>query len=147
MLINMMMDAVDQALLLALRENARMPVSELARRLGRSRTTVQSRIARLERSGVISGYALRLAAEHTQAQVRAHLMLMVAPKGLRSVESALRRRPELLSLHAVSGRYDLIAVVAAPGVTELDRLIDEIGALEGVERTTSSIILSTKFER
>lgn len=140
-------DAVDEALLLALRENARLSVADLARRLGRSRTTIQSRLTRLEQRGVIVGYAVRLAAEHEQRMVRAHLMLMVAPKALRSVENALKHHAGVRSLHAVSGRYDLIAVVAAPDVTQLDRLIDEIGALPGVERTTSSIILSTKFER
>lgn len=143
----MTMDAIDRQLLLALRENARTPVAELARRLGRSRTTVQSRIARLEKSGVIGGYALRLGSGYAQGEVSAHLMLMVAPKALRTVEAALRRLPDVRALHAVSGRYDLIAVITAATVSELDELIDRIGELPGVERTTSSILLSTKFER
>jgi DNA-binding Lrp family transcriptional regulator len=118
-----------------------------AAREGGTGSAIQSRLARLEQRGVIAGYAVRLAPEQEARLVRAHLMLMVAPKALRGVENALRHRPAVRSLHAVSGRYDLIAVVAAPDVAELDRLIDEIGALPGVERTTSSIILSTKFER
>ena len=55
------MDSVDEELLIRLRANARTPIAELARGLGLSRTTVQSRLARLERSGVIAGYAVRLA--------------------------------------------------------------------------------------
>ena len=50
-------------------------------------------------------------------------------------------------LHSVSGDVDLIAVAATASVAEMDQVIDRIGALDGVERTTSSIILSTKFER
>ena len=50
-------------------------------------------------------------------------------------------------LHSVSGDVDLIAVAVTASVTEMDQVIDGIGALDGVERTTSSIILSTKFER
>jgi DNA-binding Lrp family transcriptional regulator len=55
--------------------------------------------------------------------------------------------PELRALHSVSGSYDLIAVGAVPTVNDMDVLTDRIGAIEGVERTASSIILSTKFER
>jgi DNA-binding Lrp family transcriptional regulator len=50
-------------------------------------------------------------------------------------------------LHSVSGEVDFIAVAATASVAEMDQVIDRIGALDGVERTTSSIILSTKFER
>src|SRR5579884_4248204 len=60
------MDDLDQHLLARLRENARAPVAELARSLGLSRTTVQSRLARLERSGVIAGYSVKLS--ETEAQ-------------------------------------------------------------------------------
>ena len=64
-----------------------------------------------------------------------------------SVVAALRAMPELRSLHSVSGAYDLIAIGAVPGVGEWDVLTDRIGVIDGVERTTSSIVLSTKFER
>ncbi len=50
-------------------------------------------------------------------------------------------------MFSVSGPYDLLAVVAAPSITELDALLDRIGALDGVERTTSAIVLSTRIER
>ena len=51
------------------------------------------------------------------------------------------------ALHSVSGTFDLIAIIAAPSISELDSLIDEIGAIAGVERTLSSIILSTRISR
>ena len=63
------------------------------------------------------------------------------------VEAELRRIPEVRTLHSVSGHFDMIAVVVAPSIGELDALIDRIGALDGVERTMSSIILSTRIER
>ena len=52
------MDDLDEHLLARLRENARAPVAELARALGLSRTTIQSRLAKLERTGVIAGYSV-----------------------------------------------------------------------------------------
>ena len=142
-----LMDGIDQRLISALRENGRAPTAELARLVGRSRTSVQSRIERLEREGVIIGYGVRLAPEHDLGAVRAHVMIKVGPKEARAVIAALQAIPQVRVLHSVSGEVDLIAVAAAASVAEMDAVIDQIGVLDGVERTTSSIILSTKFER
>jgi DNA-binding Lrp family transcriptional regulator len=141
------MDAIDEKLLLALRENARASTARLARSVGRSRTSVQSRLERLEREGVIVGYSVRVAPEHELGAVRAHVMIKVGPKEARAVTAALKAIPQVRVLHSVSGDVDLIAVAATASVAEMDEVIDRIGVLDGVERTTSSIILSTKFER
>jgi DNA-binding Lrp family transcriptional regulator len=128
------MDAIDEKLIHALRENARASTAQLARLVGRSRTSVQSRIE-------------RLAPEHGGGAVRAHVMIKVGPKEARAVTAALRGIEQVRVLHSVSGDVDLIAVAMTASVDDMDRVIDQIGALDGVERTTSSIILSTKFER
>jgi DNA-binding Lrp family transcriptional regulator len=141
------MDAIDEKLLLALRDNARASTARLARSVGRSRTSVQSRLERLEREGVIVGYSVRVAPEHELGAVRAHVMIKVGPKEARAVTAALKAIPQVRVLHSVSGDVDLIAVAATASVAEMDEVIDRIGVLDGVERTTSSIILSTKFER
>ncbi len=141
------MDAIDEKLILALRENARASTAQLARWVGRSRTSVQSRIERLEKQGVIVGYGVRLAPEYGMGAVRAHVMVKVGPKEMRAVTAALRAIEQVRVLHSVSGEVDLIAVAMTSSVDEMDQVIDRIGALEGVERTTSSIILSTKFDR
>ena len=141
------MDSIDRKLISALRENARTSTAHLARLVGRSRTSVQSRIERLEKQGVIAGYGVRLAPEHDLGAVRAHVMIKVGAKEARAVTAALRAIAPVRVLHSVSGDVDLIAVAATASVAEMDEVIDRIGALDGVERTTSSIILSTKFER
>jgi len=139
--------APDERLLALLRENARAPTATLARRLGVSRTTVQSRIERLERRGVITGYTLRTTDEYEKGLVRAHISIVASPKLAAGVEAALRNIPEVRTLLSVNGSFDMIAIVVAPSVQELDRLIDRIGVLDGVERTVSSIILSTRIDR
>ena len=141
------MDAIDTKLITALRDNARASVAELARSVGRSRTSVQARIERLEKERVILGYGVRLAPELGLGAVRAHIMIKVGPKNMRAVTAALRAVDQVTVLHSVSGEVDLIAVAVTATVDDMDRVIDKIGALDGVERTTSSIILSTKFER
>lgn len=137
----------EEQLLSLLRENARLSTAEIARRLGLSRTTVHSRIERLERQGVIEGYTVRVADEHERAQIRAHILIAVMPRRMASVVVALREMPEVRTLHSVSGASDLVALGVTPTVEDMDVLTDRIGAIDGVERTTSSIILSTKFSR
>jgi DNA-binding Lrp family transcriptional regulator len=140
-------DPIDAQLIAALRANGRASTAELARLVGRSRTSVQSRLARLERDGVITGYAVRVAPEHDLGAVRAHVMIKVSPAAARAVAAALQAIPQVRVLHSVSGEVDLIAIAATATVSEMDQVIDRIGAIAGVERTNSSIILSTKFER
>jgi DNA-binding Lrp family transcriptional regulator len=137
----------DQQLLSVLRENARASTADIARRLKLSRTTVHSRIERLEREGVIEGYTVRVHDGAERGHIRAHIMITVLPKQAPSVAAALHALPEVRSLHSVSGSFDLVALGVAPSVEAMDRLTDRIGSIDGVERTTSAIILSAKFER
>lgn len=137
----------DELLLSLLAENARTPVSELARRLGLSRTTVQARIERLERGGVIAGYTVRMSTAAERALVRAYVMITVKPKHAVPTIAELKEIREVRTLHSISGEVDLMAVVAAGSVAALDAVVDRIGALEGVERTQTSVIMATKFDR
>ena len=143
----MKITAPDLQLLSLLRENARASTAEIARRLKLSRTTVQSRIERLERQGVIGGYTVRVHDDLERSRIRAHIMVTVLPKQMPAVVKALQAMPEVRELHSLSGPYDLVAIGSVPTVDEMDVLTDRIGAIDGVERTTSSIVLSTKFQR
>jgi DNA-binding Lrp family transcriptional regulator len=141
------LDATDRALLALLREDARASTTELARTLKLSRTTVQSRMERLLRQRVIAGFTITVPDELEAELVRAHELITLAPKRSGAIETALRKIAEVRVLHSVSGPFDLIAIVAAASIGELDALIDRIGGLDGVERTTSAIVLSTRIQR
>ena len=141
------LDPVDQKLIALLRDNARATTAAMARALGLSRTTVQSRIERLERSKVIAGYSVRLSEAHERGAVHAYVMITVKPKHASRVESGVRKIPDVRVLQAVSGAFDLMALAVTDSINAMDELIDAIGELDGVERTTSSIVLSTKFDR
>ncbi len=95
---------------------------------------------------MIAGYSVKLSEAREAAQVHAFIMLTVEPKQAAAVTQALKRLPGVRKLRSVSGPFDMIATVEAPTVTDMDALIDEIGAVRGVERTNSSIVLSTKFD-
>ena len=137
----------DQALLNLMRENARASSAELARRLGVSRTTVQSRLERLERKGVIAGYSVKLGADYEKSLVQSHVLITVSPKLTQQVVTRLAAIEAVRVVHSVSGSFDMIAELAAQSMADLDAAIDAIGEMDGVERTLSSIILSTRLSR
>jgi DNA-binding Lrp family transcriptional regulator len=142
-----MTDAIDQGLLALLRTNAREPVAVLARKLGLARSTVQERIERLERKGVIASYTIRQGTSHADRQILAHVMISVDPKMAASVSADLKKMPEVRTLAAISGTYDLMAELEAETTARIDSVLDAIGHLKGVQKTMSSIVLSVKFER
>ena len=137
----------DELLLSLLREDARASTADIARKLHLSRTTVQNRIARLEAQGVIRGYTVRVDDELERSRIRAHILITLRPKQMPTVVKALQAMHEVRVLYSISGGHDLMAMAVTASVGEMDVLTDRIGAIDGVERTNSSIILSTKFER
>jgi DNA-binding Lrp family transcriptional regulator len=137
----------DRQLIALLQDDARQSTAELARRLGVSRSTVQSRLERLERDGIIAGYTVRLGEDALRSQVAAFVLIEVAPKRSAAVTRQLQRRLDVQRLQSVSGNVDLVAEVRADSVAALDATIDDIGAIDGVARTTSLIVLSTRFAR
>ncbi len=141
------LDDIDRRLLALLSADARTPTALLARQVGLSRSAVQERLKRLERDGVIAGYTVTLGADLAVAGVSAQVMLTLDPKLQDRAVDALRGLPEVKSARTVSGRYDLVAEVTAPTAELLDAVLTRIGKLPGVSRTTSSILLSTKFQR
>lgn len=130
-----------------MRANARMSTSELARQLGLSRSTVQSRLTLLENRKVISGYTVQYGNEYEKKLISAHVSITVAQRLTAKVAMLLKKIPEITALYATSGEYDLIAIVRAESTEELSRLLDGVANLEGIERTNSSIVLETKFSR
>lgn len=141
------LDQRDEILLHQLQRDARQSVSALARQVGLSRTAVQERINRLQRDGVIQGYTVKLNPAWLAGQLTAFISMVVDPKRNNRVIAALEKLPALQALWSVSGRNDLVALVRAPTTAEIDQLLDEVGTIDGVTRTESSIILSTKFDR
>ena len=137
----------DLELLALLKSNAREPVAALARKLGISRTTVQDRLNRLEQSGVIAGYAVRLSEEVDKGGIRAYVTVAAEPRRAVDVTRALMKIPQIEALHTVSGKFDIIALVKTAHAEDMDRMLDHMGAIPGVTRTESAIILSTKLDR
>ncbi len=136
-----------QRLLALLRRNARESTASLARKLGVARTTVQERIHRLERDGVINGYTVRVTDAFARHRITAHVLVNVNAKLSDRVVRELEASPHVRAIYALSGVFDYEITVDAGSTAEIDDILDVIGRIEGIERTQTSIVLSVKFER
>ena len=141
------MDDLDEKLLGLLGENARLPVATLAHRLGVARSTVQTRLARMEASGTIAGYTVRRGSAARARKIRATALITLAPRSLPTVIQRLKTLRPVIRAHTTSGRFDLILGLVAETTEELDRTLDEIGALPGVRGSESLIHLSTRIDK
>lgn len=142
----MRLDQLDRRLIALLSEDARIPVTGLAHQLGVARSTVQKRLARLEASGVIAGYTVRVGTG-SDGSVLAYVQIVVDPRQVDRVVGELAGIPAVRELHAVAGPVDLMAVIRTASPSEMDSLLDRIGRTAGVERTASSVVLSTRLRR
>lgn len=136
------MDDIDRELLGLLREDARTPVIALAKKLRLARTTVQNRIAKLEKDGMIVGYTVRLKPAAEPARVRAVMAVAVDGKNT-EVLAKLRGHPNVVGLHSTNGRWDLIADLQADSLEAFDAVLRSIRLIDGIATTETSILLST----
>ena len=141
------MDDLDRRILAQLQQDARVSVAVLARRLKVARSTVQARLERLETSGLIAGYTVRLGEAAPEGRIRATVLLTVEPRAQVSILPRLKSFPEVERIHTTSGRVDMLLQLAASSTSQLDDVLDQIGGLTGVRQSESLIHLSTKLDR
>ena len=141
------MDDLDRTMLALLGADARISVATLARRLKVARSTVQARLERLETTGVIAGYTVKLGEAARQGRIRATVLLNIEPRAQANILTRLKARPEVERVHTTSGRVDLLLQVSAPSTAQLDAVLDQMGEMTGVKSSESLIHLSTKIDR
>ena len=141
------LDQIDNKILALLMDNARVPVTTIARQIGIARTTVIARIQSLEKREVIAGYGVKLNPVMYQPMVRAYVGLSVEARNASGLITFLEQIPEVESLCAVSGSIDYMLTLRCASTEVLDKLLDQIGNRDGVRRTSSSIILSKRIDR
>ncbi|MDO9224073.1 MAG: Lrp/AsnC family transcriptional regulator [Caulobacter sp.] len=145
----MTLDDKDRLLLAALAANARESVVGLARRIGLSRSATQERLQRLERTGAIAGYSVRLADSVTgEAGVQAYVALSFeAGTSCDHLVPKLAALPQIEACHALAGPIDLMLTVRCASNGELSALREQVAALPGVASVTTHVRLATRFDR
>lgn len=135
------LDHVDLELLAALSADPRATVVALAERLGLSRNTVQARMARLERSGVFLSYERAISSSSLGYPIEAFISVIVRQAELPRITADLSRVPEIVQAHGLSGQVDLLVRVACRDTQHLFDTDARILAIEGVERTETSLVM------
>ncbi|WP_029136240.1 Lrp/AsnC family transcriptional regulator [Nakamurella lactea] len=141
------MDAVDRRLIDALRANGRASYAELARIVGLSSSAVHERVAKLESSGVISGY--RAVVDPTLIGLGVTALVGVEPGENGNdtlIAASLDAVPEVESCYAVAGAEAFIVKVRVPSVDDLHLVLGRLRGIDGVARTRTTVVLATRFE-
>jgi DNA-binding Lrp family transcriptional regulator len=135
------LDTVDLELLAALARDPRATVVALAEKLGLSRNTVQARMAKLDRTGVFLSYERAISASALGFPIEAFINVMVRQAELPQITAEVLRIPEVVQAHGLSGQVDLLVRVACRDTQHLFDTDARILAIEGVERTETSLAM------
>ncbi len=137
------MDALDHQLLGLLRTNARLSIAALAHHLKVSRGTVTNRINKLESSGVIVGYSVKLRPDTTPNLIVAWMSILIEGNDSRTVLAKLLGEPGVTAIHSTNGRWDLLVELQAENLTGLSGILERIRLIKGISNTETSIHLSS----
>ncbi|MGI9367428.1 MAG: Lrp/AsnC family transcriptional regulator [Ruegeria sp.] len=141
------MDDLDNRLLSALHRDARASLSELAELLGVTRTTVRSRLQRLKSSGEIIGFTVLTPQDVAQSPVRGLMMLEIEGRGTERIMSRISAMRQVRAVHSTNGAWDLIAEIGTETLAELDEVLFQIRRLDGVTKSETNLLLSTRKGR
>ena len=135
-------DALDVDLLRALRDHPRAGVLELSRTLRVARGTVQARLDRLERNGIITGYGPDVDVSAAGYPVQAFVTLEIAQGALTDVAAELSAQPAVLEAYATTGSSDVLCRLAASSHEDLQATLLALNRSPAVARSTSVVVLS-----
>ena len=137
------LDAKDQGLLALLRADARTSIVDLASRLGVSRATVQNRIRRLEKEGVILGYTIAMGSTVEKPAVRALMSIRARSADESAIIASLRGNPHVTAVHHTTGRWDLIAEIQTDSLSSFNKIVGSIRLIDGITDTESNLLLDS----
>ena len=132
-------DPTDARLLLALNDVPRATTVALADRTGRSRNTVQARLARLDDR--LDLHERRVSPKLLGYPLTAYVTTQVQQRLLDEVAAALAGIDEVIQVQGISGQTDLLVQVVATDADDLYRIAGQILAIEGVERTNTALVM------
>ncbi len=141
------MDNTDQRLIAELRRDGRVSVMTLADRLGVSRATVRARFARLQQQGEIVGFTAITRSDVADAPVRGLMLIGIEGRGAERIMARLSGLAQVTAVHSTNGRWDLVVEISAQSLVELDKVLSQIRALDGVTASETNLLLSTRRAR
>jgi DNA-binding Lrp family transcriptional regulator len=142
LLVKLTIDELDARLIKTMRESPRVGLLEIARRLKVARGTVQARLAKLEREGVVTGFGPEVDSAALGYAITAFMLIELAQGRLAEAVEAMQAMPEVLEADAISGPQDVICRIVARDTEHLQELVNELLRTPAIRRCTSYIVLS-----
>lgn len=134
-------DPLDAKILVALNEDPRATVIALADRTQLSRNTVQARLSKLEQDGVLHTFERRINPAALGYSITAFILTRVTQRKLTPISEALDQIPEVIEVHGLGGVNDMLIHVVAREADDLFRIAGRILSIEGVEQTTTALVM------
>lgn len=142
-----LLDDLDRKILDELIVDARLPLSEVAKRLGVATGTIHLRFEKLCQSGVIKGSTLIIDRSKTGFPLTAYIGMNVKTGSLEKVGAALGKLPEVMEVHLPTGTYDLLVRVATRSVDNLHNFLTNLQNITGFDRSQTFVVLKTLAEK
>lgn len=140
------MDQLDRKIIAQLRVNGRATYAELGRVIGLSASSVHERVGKLEAAGVITGYHAMVDPRTVGLDVTALVGIQPTDTAADDVAESLGQLHEVESCYAVAGEEAFVVKVRVPTVDDLERTLGRLRRIDGVARTRTTVVLSTRFE-
>lgn len=135
----MILDNTDLKLLQLLKENARASYASLARELGISESAVRKRIAKLVKMGVIKRFTIEYSLGN---EIRAVILVKTSPQvPVPDISQEILKLRWIEAVYEVTGEYDILAMIRANSIKDINDCIDKIRAIKGVSGTYTLIVL------
>ena len=139
------MNDLDVRLVALLKRNARMSVTQMSYELNASRITIDTHIKKLEETGVIKGYTVKLGSEEFRHKISGWILINAEANKEEKAIANMIEMPELTRLHTTNGKWDLAAEIQTQTLEEFDRAISKLRQIEGITETETSLLLSSRI--
>lgn len=143
----MSLDDVDRKILSLLKQDARIPYSEIGKKVNLSAPAVHARVKKLEAQKVITNYTVTLQPEALGSSLCAFIRLAKSKGTSASLAEAFFKIKQIEECHSVAGEDCIVIKLRVQSSLELSKILDRIREVEGIDRTITAVVLETHFER
>lgn len=141
------MDNIDQNLIALLRRDGRAPIASLADNLQITRATVRARLSKLQASGAIAGFTVRLREDELEHPVRGITLIKIGGHKTDRIVAQLHKITAIQVIHSTNGKWDLIAELATDDLAAFDKALGEMRKIDGITDSETNLLLGTRHYR
>ncbi|MBI4739657.1 Lrp/AsnC family transcriptional regulator [Candidatus Woesearchaeota archaeon] len=135
-------DALDKKILNTLIENSRLSYRQIAKKLNVSAATVMNRANRLEKEGIIKGYAATIDYERVGYDVTIMIEIRISKGKLFEIEKRVASHPNVVAVYDHTGPFDALVIAKFKTRAQMDKFLKKLQTYDFVERTETMLVLN-----